>query len=925
MSNLKTKNIGRKKVIIVLLFLIVVSAFVGFNLRAEYLKILELGENYIGVYNQNLHYKFWAFIGTFFVVFISMYIVTKITIRGLKAFFEKEKKEIPKLANKSIIFIISILVSLLFNSTISEGLALFSNATVFGINDPIFNFDIAYYIFQKPFIETIFIYLIVLCIALIIYTTAYYIYVFNKYFDGIDAEMLKKSLLVKQLYAMLRILAVLLGLFVLVKSQDILYSNFINLNSNSNLIVAGAGAIDATLKLWGNILLAIVIVVSIWLTLSFIRKSDRKKAVTSILIVPGYLIVLFVVTVLYNLIFISGDELDNQSEYINYNIINTKSAYNININEIEIENGGTITAQQVENNQAILNNIPIVDENITLSTLKEYRSNVGYYAFNNTQIARYNDSLVYITPREILTSGLSNTNKTYEYTHGYSAIVTSATETDEFGNVIYEQADFNDTSGEIYISEPRIYFGLETNNNVIINSKNQKEFDYPITTTESKTNNYEGDSGLKLNFLDRIILGIKERNFNILFGKNMTQDSKVLINRQIIKRAQTVMPNLLYDENPYIVVTDEGRLVWVLDAYTVTNKYPYSTLTTIETNNYRTDINYIRNSVKVLVDAYDGTMKFYITDKTDLLLKAYQNMYPGVFEDVEVEIPEDIKKHLVYPEFLYKVQSKLLTVYHNVQPEVLYRNDDVWDIASYNSTLKSTNKTTEIEPTYALVDEDGLRLGLVLPYTKHGNKNITSYLVGTYLDDGTTNLTLYKYSSADIVLGPTQLDRQIEEDSMIMEEIESINIAGTKISKNIIVVPIENTILYIEPIYQTLLNESDIPVLKKVIVASGSRLAIGDNLNEALENLLSKEAVEIEVVDAEDIDDLIELIIKANNNLKNSVSSGNWELTGKDISSLQDLINQLEIMVQEKNEEEDNILDIEEEIEVTSNNIQINE
>ena len=384
----------------------------------------------------------------------------------------------------------------------------------------------------------------------------------------------------------------------------------------------------------------------------------------------------------------------------------------------------------------------------------------------------------------------------------------------------------------------------------------------------------------------------------------MTEDSKILINRDIVTRAKKAMPYLIYDENPYTVITDDGRIVWVLDAYTVSSSYPYSQYTTIEHDGITEDINYIRNSVKVIIDSYDGTMDFYITDRTDPIAMAYRNIYDGLFKSLDEEIPEDISSHFVYPEYLYNVQAEVLKVYHNSRPDVIYRGDDLWDIARYSTTSNTNTTGTYMEPYYTMVKtKNGEQLGLVQIYTPDSRQNIISYLVGSN-EDGKNVLRLYKFSADSNIVGPMQLDKQIQEDENISSELETLNVTGTRLTKQMTIVPINNTLLYVEPVYQTMLNESDVPLLKKVIVASGNKVAIGDTLTEALQNLLSRYATNIEVEDTEDIESIIDAIIRANQNLTESNESNNWELMGSDIARLQELINQLEQAREEQVAEE---------------------
>ena len=448
---------------------------------------------------------------------------------------------------------------------------------------------------------------------------------------------------------------------------------------------------------------------------------------------------------------------------------------------------------------------------------------------------------------------------------------------------------------------------METNEPIIINAKDKNEYDYPLGSLNSATNSYNGKAGLKLNFFDRLVIGIKERKMAIVLAGSLTDNSQIITTRNIRERAKKILPFLKYDENPYIVVNDEGRLIWVLEAYTTSNNYPYSQETIIEYEGMKEKINYIRNSITVLIDAYDGTIKFYLTDNTDPIAVCYKNIYSNLFE--ETSIPEDIAKHMVYPKYLYNIQAQVLEMYHNVQPEVLYRQDDVWEISKENTTrTNSTIAGTYIEPYYTILkttDSDSPNLGLVIPYTISKKQNIISYLVGTYSSQNNKQLKLYKFKSENAILGTTQLDTLVEQDETISKELNYLNTAGTRIQKNIIVIPINNTLLYVEPIYQEILNDSNqVPLLKKVIVASGNKVAIGSDIQEALKNLLSQEAINIEFV-SENKNELIEQIINANKNLEQSNMSGDWEMIGRDMAKLQELINQLEaIQKQEKLQEE---------------------
>lgn len=918
----KKKIKTRLFIVLAVAIIAIIIGYIAF--RGTYLEIMEIGKNYSNVFWQNITYKSLALIINFMLIYSMIYITNTKIKKGLKEFFDQEKKKMPKLLNKSIAFISSIIISATTSSYILEKAMLCFNSASFGVQDPIFDLDIGYFVFQKPFIELAIWYFIIAFVALLIYTAVYYITSFNMFFDGVDRKTLKNSKLIKQIISFVKIITILIATLIFIKTQDIATEKFLILQDGiSSYSLYGAGFTDVTVKLWGYRILALVVIISIYMAIKAFKQGKNKKIILCVSIVPLYMLGMFFSLVIFQSLFVTTNELDKEKQYIEANIKYTKNAYGINIEEINLNNAlETITSEDLKNYEKVVNNISIVSDDIVLKDLQNGQTAKGYYSYRDSQIGKYlidgKEQLVYISPREIISSNGTYNNKTYEYTHGYGAIITSATSTKENGTLNHMQKGFENSNEAITITEPRIYFGMQTNDTVVTGSKNKKEFDYPMldsSLADNAENMYTGQAGLKLNFIDRIILAIKEGDLKLAFSANITSNSKILTNRNIIERAKTVMPYLMYDENPYLVVTEEGKQVWVLDAYTISNNYPYSQKTTIrETSTSRLELNYIRNSVKVLIDAYNGTISFYITDRTDPIAMAYRNIYPDLFMDLEEEIPADISEHFVYPEYLYNIQADIIARYHNIQPDVLYRSDDIWEIATHNTGKVITKTGTDIQAYYTMVkltNEEQSKLGLVLPYTPEGRQNLISYLVGSYDNSGNAKLAIYKYRADSNILGPMQLDTQIEQDETIMKEIESLNVNGTKVTKNMIIVPLDNNLLYVEPIYTQYINEQDaLPTLKKVVVASGNKVAIGDNLKEALANLVSKHAVNIEVENTDTIEDLIDTIIKANHNLEASNTSNDWEMMGKDVKKLQELIDKLEKLVEEeKNEEKQTIED----------------
>ena len=904
MNTSKFRISKKMRAIIVIVFIAIYALGTYVSLRGQYLEYVELGEQYVQKFFTDIKYKYSIMGISFVLLSIIFYFTNRGIKKGLKPFFEQEKREVPKLPNKSITLIIAAIASVIISNHLLDKVLLFVSNASFGKSDIIFNLDISYYMFIKPLVETLINYFVTLMIAVSAYMAGYYIIIFNLYFKAVDRELLQKSKLIKKLLRNAIILAIGVGIQTALNTQNIVTGKFLTLSNETEL--TGAGIVESTIQLYGYLILAVIIVISVIMAVKYFVQKQNKKIVYPVVAIPIYLVVLFLVMVGYDLIFVRSNEFDKERKFISENIKSTQEAYNINADETSIDYTGTIKENEVNENTDVIDNITIVNEELVQKSLKDTQTETGYYTYNDISLAQYEidgkKQLVYVAPREAENNSISYNNKTYEYTHGMGQIVASATSVTEDGNVEYLQKDITGADNLHPITQPRIYYGVETNSVAVTNTKNKSEYDYTDNSGVEHINNYDGNSGIQVGFWDRLILAIKNRDLRLAISTSVNSESKILTNRNIIKRAKTVLPNLIYDENPYTVV-DNGQIYWVLDGYTVSDKYPYSTYTEIQYDGSKRDINYIRNSVKVIINAYDGEMTFYITDRNDPVIMAYLKLYPTVFADYTgKEIPEGIKSQLKYPKFLYSVQSEMFMVYHNVKEDVLYRNSDIWALPKYG-TATSKTKTATLNPYYAMVkngNSDKAEFGLVQMYTQNEKSNIISYLVGTC--DGTEcKLKIYKYPTDSNILGPTQLDNQIEQDETISAELEAINVTGSKISKDMKIIPINNTVLYVETIYQTMANEPNQPTtLKKVIVASGTKVAIGDTLSEALANLLSQSAVSIDVNNTEDVDGMIQAIIDANKNLTESNDRNDWEMMGSDLKKLQELIESLDKMVKEE-------------------------
>ena len=351
------------------------------------------------------------------------------------------------------------------------------NSAQFGVQDPILGLDIGYYVFQKPFIELTIWYFMILIGLLTIYTIAYYIITFNIFFtSGVDRKTLKNSGLIKQITTFIKILAVLLALLVLVRTQNIGTEKFLTIQGGaSSYSLYGAGFTDVTVKLWGYRILAIVIIISVYMAIKSFKAGKTKKVILDIAIVPTYLVSLFFIMVVFQAVFVTTNELDKEKSYIETNINYTRNAYGINVDEVNLNNNiENITGQDLKKYESVINNTAIVSKDIVLKDLNNGQTAKGYYYFRDSQLEKYSingkEKLVYMSPREIISANGTYNNKTYEYTHGYSAIITSGTSTKENGTLDHMQKGFDSSNEALTITQPRIYFGMQTDDTAVTGS-----------------------------------------------------------------------------------------------------------------------------------------------------------------------------------------------------------------------------------------------------------------------------------------------------------------------------------------------------------------------------------------------------------------------------------------------------------------------
>ncbi len=783
--------------------LLVVSAFY-ISLKSEHIKVLEIGNQYVESFNIRMYERIGLFVFSFIFSFVFIYLLNRGIIKGLKDIFEKENKEFTKTSNKSIAIILAILNAYLIQYLFQGDILTIINLGWFGKKDQILNIDYSYFILVYPMITKLLKYLLVSTGILIIYVMLYYIITLNVKLDGINIKDLKENHVTKIMSKLFVMGFIYTIIFLIISSQDLLFGDMLKKQGKEKLYLNGAGFGDIFFKNTAFILFEIYLFVLMFKVSKTIKNGDIPKVIKQLLFIPVVIIGLYVAVFVLNLIFVKTNEFKIQKKYIEANIAATEKAYNIKIEQKNIDEAKELGIKEIKNANQVLNKIPyitsdIIEKNIknmeNIKNTKNTQNNKEPYMYNNTNIIDTESSLVYFTPREIEKNGtIAYNDKKYEYTHGNFGIVSSSNDVAENGNILNIESKYKGQELDgIKILEPRIYYGLHQNINKIVG--NNEEYDFPLIGNTFEANKYEGTGGIRLNLLERLVYGISNNAINFMFNVNSSENDRYLLNTNIISRAKTIVPELTYDEKPYLLPNAEGGLTWVIDAYSISSRYPYSQKIAISgKDGGKTRINYIRNSAKVLIDAYTGKTTFYVADDEDPIIKTIQNKYKNVFKNMD-EIPAKIKENLLYPKYLYDIQSEMISVYHTISAETLYREEDVWKIPSIKNTASVS--------TYTYLKNEGeeAKLGLLSVYAPINKQTLNGYLVGEN-KGGKNILTLYKFEKNENILSMDYMREIIQKDKNVKEELEILNRLGTNLISKVMLVPIDKSMLYIESIYE---------------------------------------------------------------------------------------------------------------------------
>jgi len=806
---------------------------------------------------------------------------------------------------------ISFIISEVFISNLWFNILQFINRTSFNIKDPIFNNDISFYVFVLPLLKSAVGLLFFLIAMLLMLTFIAYLLLFS--FRRGDSHVVDDDLFgsrriprfvnnmaLKNAIFQLGILGsaifVVLGLNFWLNTYELLYSQ--------RGVVFGAGYTDVNITLWVYRAMAAASLVYAFIFLISIRRKSFRKAVIGVAVLFAISIIGNMAAGLVQRFIVEPDEISKEEKYIKYHIEHTQRAYGLdNVEEREFPVSQDLTREDLFENMDIVNNIRINDYLPIAQTYNQLQAIRLYYTFNDVDIDRYmvngKYTQVFLSARELDQQNLQAAtwiNKHLKYTHGYGIVlspVNAVTASGQPDLLIKNIPPVSDS--DLEIKRPEIYFGESTNDYIIVNT-DEMEFDYP-EGSDNKHTVYEGTAGIELRGINRLLYAIRERNYKILVSSNINSDSRIVMYRNIMDRVNKIAPFMEYDEDPYIVLNqDDGRLYWIIDAYTVTDKYPYSKPFSKET-----DINYIRNSVKVVIDAYNGTTSFYVFDDNDPIVQTYRRIFPDLFADAS-EMPRGLLSHIRYPQTLFDIQSEVYRIYHIDNPMVFYNEEDFWDIAQE----KYMSDVLQVESNYVmfkLPDEEDVEFLLTVPYTPRTKPNMTSLFVARNDGEDYGKLFLYKFPKGITVDGPMMVESRIDQNTAISEELTLWSQQGSRVLRgNMVIVPIENSLLYVEPIYLESDSENSLPEMKRVVVSFKDKIVMKESLREALENIFGIiEEVE-EIPPSEEIHeglegDIEELVIRANelyNSAEEALRNGNWADYGKYMDELEKVLIQME-------------------------------
>jgi uncharacterized membrane protein (UPF0182 family) len=714
-----------------------------------------------------------------------------------------------------------------------QTLALFQHASPTGITDPVLGQDVSFYLLTLPFLHSIANWLLGLDFMAALLVGALYAW----RGDTFDLNLSPRA--VAHLSVILGVFAVTLAGWTWLGRYDLMYAH------NSSVVWGAAYTdVNARLPLYSvqagaGIVLAGALIVNAWLRRLWLPVAAAGIWVAMLLIgqiYPG----------IVQSFFVTPSAQSYELPYIVREIAGTRAAYGLSTVTVNPFTGDQpLTLQEVQNDQVTVNNLRLWDYAPLKDTYEQLQTIRTYYTFNDIDIDRYTIAGQYqqleISAREFDFSKLPPSaqqwvNQHLVYTHGYGLAASPVNAVVGEGLPDYVVGDLPPT-GALKIAQPAIYFGEVTNDYALAHSST-REFDYPQGSQDVFTS-YTGTHGVPMTELNKALWSLRLGDFNLLVSSQINNQTLMLYQRNIVQRASELAPFLTFDGDPYTVVVD-GHIYWILDAYTTGSTYPYSQTVTFQPSGSNpADINYVRNSVKVVIDAYEGTANFYVIDPKDPIIQAYQATFPSLFKPIDA-MPAGLRAHLRVPIDLFNVQVQIYATYHITDPKVFFSREDVWDIPTAQTSPGSA--ATPVEPYYVLFrlpGEQNPEFLLIMPFTPRGKNNMVSWMAAR--NDGANygQYVSYVLPKDKVIFGPQQVANRINENPAISRDFTLFHQAGSQVQQgNLLVVPIGNSFLYFEPIYLRANQASSLPELKKVILADSVNVVYADTLQQAIDQLV---------------------------------------------------------------------------------------
>lgn len=767
-----------------------------------------------------------------------------------------------------------------------------------GLADPVFGKDIGFYLFRLPLFHSLRTFAgFVLVITLLIVSASYF-------FRGAVIPF-GRSLSINPGS---RRHAGILGALIILNVAVGFYLDRFGLLLSPAGVVHGAGYTDVNARLPVlTILLILTIIAAIFFAVGSWRGRIRTALAPLAFTVVVYILGLLLYPALLQNLKVSPNELNLERPFIENHIRFTRFAYDLDRIEVRpFDPGYNLTPSDIERNDATIRNIRLWDHAPLLTTYSQLQQIRTYYRFVDIDNDRYTVNgdyrQVMLSPRELSYSDLPSRswiNEKMVFTHGNGVALGPVNRITREGLPEFLIKDIPPSSdSDIKVTRPEIYFGELSSDYVVVKTK-VKEFSYPTNEGNVYTS-YAGERGVILSSLWRkAVFAFHFSSAKILLSSDITRESRILYNRQVRARVEEIAPFLLYDSDPYIVVGDDGRLHWIVDAYTVSGNVPYS-------KPMNKNVNYIRNSVKATVDAYDGTVNFYITDPRDIIAGVYSRVFPGLLKPLD-RMPEDLKRHIRYPQEFFQVQASMFSLYHMTDPKTFYNKEDLWQIPAQGDK--------PMEPYYTIMklprnEKGGEKAGtangreeyiLLLPFTPAKRDNLAAWLAARCDGQDYGKMLAYSFPRDRLVFGPRQVSARIDQDSYISQQLTLWGQKGSKVIRGrLLVIPIERSLLYVQPLYLVASDEGGLPELRRVIVAYENDVVMEENLEAGLVRLFSQrtgapakkgktEAAEQDV----SVGQLAKEAVKVLEGATEAQRRGDWAAYGEQLKKLEEVLRRL--------------------------------